>query len=63
MMLKAMLRSCSDDKTALLVLACHMPSNTGETPTGETPTGETPLPSLDIADKLKLLDTSHPWQV
>lgn len=53
--LRAMLLS-STQRIPVLVLSCVFIRN-------EATNDDTTVPSLDVADKLKLLDISNPWQV
>ena len=51
--LTAMLLASHNQRIPLLVLSCLF----------QTDDQQTSLPSLDVADKLKLIDISNPWQV
>lgn len=54
-MLKAMLHSGAQ-RAPLLVLSCQFQS-------AEVEDVNSTMPSLDVADRLKLCDINHPWQV
>ena len=51
--LTAMLLASRNQRIPLLVLSCLFQANNEQSS----------LPSLDVADKLKLIDISNPWQV
>ena len=61
LMLQAMLHSNVSQTTPLLVLSCQ-PSSTEADASSQSPVSS-PVPPVEVAQRLKLSELEHPWQV